>query len=110
MHCASFSGDWKRNASSLLFAVVACLGVAPAILPATFDIPQKAFLIDEVVPIVVSSLPPASTVTIHLRGPDSESSIDYHADATGVVALTKSNDPMELFWSARKASHRDPPD
>jgi dienelactone hydrolase len=110
MRCASFSGAWKRNASRVLLALVASLCGAPAASPATIDIPQKPFLIDEVVPIVVSGLPPASTVTIQLRGPDSESTIDYRADANGVADLTKSGDPMELFWSARKTSHREADD
>src|ERR1043166_4015786 len=110
MRCASFSGAWKRNANSLLFALAACFCVAPAILPATFDIPSKPFLIDEVVPIFVTGLAPSSTITLQLRGPDSEASIDYRADANGIVDLAKGDDPRELFWSAGKPSHREPAD
>lgn len=98
MHFVSSSGDWKRTASSLLVASVA------------FYIPQKPFLIDEVVPIVVSGLAPGSAVTFQLRGPDVESSVEYHADANGVVDLAKTDDPMEIFWSARRTTHRDPSD
>ncbi|HEV8434327.1 MAG TPA: acyl-CoA thioester hydrolase/BAAT C-terminal domain-containing protein, partial [Thermoanaerobaculia bacterium] len=108
MHCANFSGGWKRNARALAFLAFLC--GAPAASPATFDLPRKTFLIDEVVPIVVSGLPPGREVALQLRGPDSESSMVYRADAKGVLDLTKSDDPMELFWSARRTSRRDPAD
>lgn len=108
MRFASFSAGSKRSASPLLFGFLTLFCVVPAILPATFDIPQKPFLIDEAVPIVMSGLEPGSIVTLQLRGPDSESSMQYRADANGVVDLSKSSDPMELFWSARRTSHREP--
>src|SRR6266481_5901470 len=105
MRCASFSGDSKRNADAVRWALplALLLWLAPAISPAfaaeaRFDIPQKSFLIDEVVPIVVSGVPPGSAVTIQLHGPEWESSGEFHADANGVVDLTKTADPMQLFW------------
>jgi len=108
MRCANFSGGWKRNARAFSFLALLC--GAPAASPATFDLPQKTLLIDEVVPIVVSGLPPGREVTLQLRGPDSESSMAYRADANGVLYLSATADPMELFWSARRTSHRDPAD
>lgn len=104
MRYASFSGASSRSVSRLFFAIVC----AAPLSAATFEIPQKPFLIDEVVPIAVSGLPPGRAVTIQLRGPDSESSVVYRADAKGIVDVTKSDDPMELFWSAHRTSHRDP--
>lgn len=113
MRCASFSGDSKRSADALRWAFVIALLLCmwPAFAgDARFDLPQKSFLVDEVVPIVVSGLPPGRVVTIQLHGPGWESSGDFHADANGVVDLTKTADPMQLFWSAQRASSRMPPD
>src|SRR6478609_1419360 len=106
MRCANFSGASNRSVSRLFFAIVC----AAPLSAATFEIPQKPFLTDEVVPIVISGLPQGSAVTIQLRGPDSESAVVYRADANGVVDVTKSDDPMELFWSARRTTHREPDD
>jgi len=76
---------------------------------AQFEIAQKSFLIDEVVPIVVSGLPPNSRVTIRARSNDWASSEDSVADANGVIDLTKSADPMQLFWSARRIAEEHAP-
>jgi dienelactone hydrolase len=86
---------------SIAIALLVLSG-APAPPPAHFEIPQTSFLIDEVVPIVVSGLAPQSHVTIRLHNNDWSSSADFVADTNGVVDLTRTADPMELFWSARR--------
>jgi dienelactone hydrolase len=75
-------------------------------LAVAFQIPQKPYLIDEVVPIVVSGLAPQSRVTIRAHNDEWDSKGEFVADANGVVDLTRSADPMQLFWSARGNGER----
>jgi dienelactone hydrolase len=70
---------------------------------AQFEIPQKGVLIDEVIPVVVSGLPPNSNVTIRARSEEWASSATFVADANGVMTA---GDPMRLFWSAERTSSR----
>ena len=76
--------------------------------------PQDA-LIDEPVSIVISGVPPASRVTISLRGygdaPRWSSSATFTADSSGEVDVARSApvrgdyggvDAMGLFWSVRR--------
>jgi dienelactone hydrolase len=80
-----------------------------------FELGAETVLIDEVIPIVVSGLPPGRAVTVRLRGGTAttewSSSATFTADPTGVVDLTRVSpirgdyegiDPMGLFWSARR--------
>jgi dienelactone hydrolase len=73
---------------------------------AQFDLPRQSFLIDEVVPIVVSGLAPGDAVTIRLRGGAWSSSDTFTADANGAVDVA---DPMHLFWSAQRDRSVPPP-
>ena len=68
---------------------------------AQFEIAQKTVLVDEVIPIVVSGLPPKSKVTLRAHNDAWASSADYVADANGIVTPP---DPMRLFWSAERTS------
>ena len=98
-------------ALSIALLLCSATAISPAFAAeARFDIPQKSFLVDEVVPIVVSGVPPGGAVAIQLRSSEWESSGDFRADANGVVDLTKTADPMQLFWSAQRSSSRMPPD
>src|SRR5262245_52895766 len=83
-----------------------------------FEIPNDDVLLDEVIPITVSGLPPQARVTVQLRGasgPQSQwaSSATFQADESGRVDLTrtaplkgsyKNVDAMGLFWSAEQAT------
>src|SRR5438270_11197383 len=44
------------------------LFVTATAFAAQFELPRRSFLIDEVVPIVISGLPPGESVTIRARG------------------------------------------
>jgi len=81
------------------FAAIALFAFAAT--AAQFDLPPKPFLIDEVVPIVVSGLEPRSRVTIRAHNDEWASSGEFVADANGVVSPA---DPMQLFWSLSSSS------
>jgi len=68
---------------------------------AQFEIAAKTFLIDEPVPVVVTGLPPNSSVTLRAHNDEWASKVDFTADANGVVTPP---DPMRLFWSAERTS------
>jgi dienelactone hydrolase len=83
-----------------------------------FELGKETVLIDEVIPIVISGLPPGRAVTVRLRGGGSvewSSRATFNADQAGVVDLTRtapirgdyeSIDTMGLFWSARRRGDR----
>jgi dienelactone hydrolase len=78
---------------------LAALVIAAPVLAAKFELPRQSFLIDDIVPIVVSGLTPGQSVTIRLRGGAWSSSEAFIADANGAVNVS---DPMRLFWSAER--------
>lgn len=87
----------------------------PADAAARFELSSDDYLVDEVVPIVVSGLAPGARVTMRLHGGanDLASAAQFVADANGRVDVTHTApasgsyagvDAMGLFWSASRGA------
>lgn len=113
----------KRVLAAVAVAVgtLAWAAVAPrqGRTTARFDSPQDNLdvLIDDVIPIVASGLPPGAIVAVRLHGAARAapwtSAATFTADANGRIDLSRMApvkggyrgiDPMGLFWSAQRAS------